>query len=451
MSSMPDVNRVIDGIAGRTLPSTLNLASIAAIVFGVAAFAFGLFGLGDGGAWAWGAYLVALVYVLALGQGGIMFSVLLTGTWGRWGRSLKRIGEVLGLFLPIVWLLLLVFVLFGLKIYVWNPATIIPGGPVALAPHSPEAIASKELWLQPGFFIVRQLLALGLLVVLDLVYVRASLRPDLIMAKQHLGAKAPAWWDRIIGGSTDLEATLRASLKTQSRMAPILGAVYALVMSFVAFDLIMSLSPWWYSNMFGGWTFVSAFWVALATIGFVAMVTKDWLAIDEFVTPTVTLDLGKLMLAGCMFWAYTAYAQLLPIWYTDLPEETDYLLVRMYLPQWAWLSQTVAVTCFVAPFTILLSRGVKKMRWPFAAICLLVMMGIFLERTLLVMPSIHFGDTFPVMNFAVVSVGVWVGFLGLMTQVCGRLLASLPPLVVSDPYLETHPWDVHVHSLDAHH
>jgi len=225
---------------------------------------------------------------------------------------------------------------------------------------------------------------------------------------------------------------------------------YALIMSFLAFDLIMSLSPWWFSNMFGGWTFVSSFWVSLACVGFVAMIGRDWLKVGDFVKGNVTHDIGKLLLAGCMFWAYTAYAQLLPIWYTDMPEETDFLLIRLFLPQWSWLSQTVAITCFVAPFTILLSRGIKKMRYPFAALCALIMVGIFLERSLLVYPSIYMGADFPWPNFLFVSVGVWLGFLGAFTQVVGRVLAGIPGVCIADPYLETHPWDVHVHSLDQH-
>ena len=134
-----------------------------------------------------------------------------------------------------------------------------------------------------------------------------------------------------------------------------------------------------------------------------------------------------------------------------MPEETDFLLVRMYLPEWSWLAQTVGMTCFVAPFTILMSRGIKKMRWPFAGLCALIMIGVFLERTLLVLPSVHYGDPrTPMVIF--VCIGTWLGFMGLFVQVVSRALVAVPPLVVSDPHLDTHPWDVHIHALDhAHH
>ena len=178
------------------------------------------------------------------------------------------------------------------------------------------------------------------------------------------------------------------------------------------------------------------------------MLGRDWLGLKGILTHVTTHDHGKMLLAFCMFWAYTTYAQLMPIWYTDMPEETSFLLVRLQLPAWAWLSKTVAIMCFLAPFTILLSRGIKKMRYPFAAICALIMTGLFLERSLVVMPSIYLEDTFPMMDFLIVNVGIWFGALGIMTQFVGRFLAQTPSLVVSDPKLGDHPWDQHVHSLD---
>lgn len=450
-SSGPDYSAVIDGVVGRTLPGGVNVASLSMIAIGVVAFLTGLFAMGDGGAVAWGAFLVGVLYTLALSQGGVLFSVVQTATWGRWGRPLKRVAETFGFFLPVAWLLLVVFLLFGLKIYAWNPSTIVPGGPVDLAPHSPTVWHAKEFWLTPMFFRLRLALGVGLLVVLDFVYLRASFRPDLMAAAQRLGAKAPGWWKSFVGDTSgDLVAAVQSSQNVQTRLFGFIALAYALIFSMVAFDLVMSLSPWWAANMFGAWTFVSSFWMSLAMLGLVSMSGRDWLGLKGHVMPKNTHDLGKLMLAGTMFWAYTAFAQLLPIWYTDMPEETDYLLVRLMLPEWSWLSQLVGVLCFVTPFTVLLSRGIKKMRWPFVGICAVILTGLFFERTLLVQPSItHLDPRFHVL-FWFVCAGTWAGFLGLWIQVVGRVLASVPPLVVTDPHFEDHPWDVHVHALDHH-
>ena len=454
MAHGPDINIAIDAVPGRVFPKQAHLVSIMMMIVGVIGAAYGFTSAEGGLPWTWGAILVAIVYTMGIAQGGLIFCVILTGAWARWGRPVKRVGEALGYFLPVVYLALLLFLVLGLQIYPWHPETITPavvdamGQPqmVALEPHSLEAISSKPWWLSKGFFIGRQVFGFGLLITLSLKYAHVSLRSDLVLASARLGDRAPAWWARITGGATDASAAQRESMATQSKMFPFIVICYAFVFSLLAFDLLMSLAPWWFSNMFGAWIFMSSLWLGMATIGFVSMLSRDWLSLGEFVTPKVTHDLGMLLLAACMFWAYTTFAQILPIWYTDMPEETDYLLVRMYLPQWSWMAQLVAVMCFLGPFTILLSRGIKKMRWPFAAICLLIMTGIFMERSLVVMPSVYFGDEFPIMDFLVVNVGILIGFLGMMVQVVGRSLAAIPAVVISDPYLSEHPWDAHVHA-----
>lgn len=443
-----DISPHIESVRHRTVPGTARMVAIAGIVLGVIGFGYGMM---TNPVWAWGAWLVATLFVLGLAQGGVCFSVMMTLTWARWGRPLKRIAEAFGFFLPIAYLMLLVLLLAGNGIYPWHEGQMIFDEPVALEPHSPGAWASKEIWLSLPFFIARQVLALGLLIVLDLLYIRSSLRPDLIAAQQTLGDDAPGWWSWFTGGAGTVEAEAERSANTQATLGVFIGILYALVFSMLAFDLVMSLSPWFFANMFGGWFFASSFWIALAALGITGLLTRDWLGVRRLVSPTVMLDVGKLCLAFCMFWAYTAFAQVLPIWYANMPEETDFLLIRMTLPEWSWLARTVAVLCFLTPFTVLVSRGIKKMKWPFIGILTVILVGIFLERTLLVMPSIYFEGSFPVGLFLITSVGTWLGALGGFALVVMTVLSKLPALPITDEKLETHPWDVHVHSLDAAH
>ncbi|MEZ4323188.1 MAG: hypothetical protein R3F61_37335 [Myxococcota bacterium] len=458
MSAQPDVNTVIDAMADRQVPGIVNGVGGLFILLGLVGFGYGF--AVAGAAPTWGAVLVGLFWSIGLCQGAFMLSIILTGTWGRWGRPIKRIAESFAFVLPVLYVLLFVFLVAGgLGIYKWHPTPLAPIEHISLEPHNVEATwRSKPIWLTPGFFIARQMGGLGILILLDFLYLRASLGPDMLQAKQRLGAKAPAWWGSFIGSHTNVEKASEAGQKVQSGTFFVIGILYALVFSFLAFDLIMSLEPWWYTNMFGGWVFVSCVWTGLCATGLASMLARDWLHLGDFIKPKVTHDLGKLMLAACMFWAYTLFAQLLPIWYANMPEETQFFLVRLgseqdALTAWRWMAQSVAVLCFIAPFTILLSRGIKKMRWPFAAICSLILFGMFMERSLLVMPQVYpdVTDTFPVVNFIVLHVFVWLGFIGLITLVVSNVLARIPPLVTSDPHLGEHPWDQHVHSLDAHH
>lgn len=446
-AATPDINAMIDAVVTRKVPAPVLFGGIAAIAIGLVSFVAGLV---ISPAWAWGALLVGIVYCLGIGQGGVMFSIVSTLTWARWSRPFKRIAETFGLFLPIVWLALIFFLVFGNKVYPWNPATIVEGGPVSLTPHSASVMfAAKPFWLNQWFFVARQIIGVGFMVALDLAYLRASLRPDLIMAKQRLGDKAPGWWNMIIANPKDLATEREKSDNFQSSFGPVIAVAYALVMSLVGFDMIMSLDPWWVSNLFGAWFAHSSYWLSMQAIGVVSMFGLDWLGLRGWIKPKHTHDLGKLILAFTMAWAYSLFSQLLPIWYTNMPEETSFVMLRTNHSDWAWLARIVAVMCFIMPFTVLLSRGIKKMRYPFAALLMCMMTGVFLERTLLILPSVY--KQAPDFLHMAISFGVWIGFLGAFVTFVTQVLARMPSLVISDPKLGEHEWDVHVHSLDAAH
>jgi hypothetical protein len=458
MSASIDMKPHIEGATRRSIPMPVLAGSGVAIVLGLAGFGYAA-ATGQWN-WAWGAYLVGLVTTMGLSMGGVMFAVVATMTKAHWSRPIKRVAESFGFFLPVSWLLLVVYLIGGLGLYVWNPNTFIAGGPVALEVHSPLALETKPLWLNPTFFMARAALGSLLLFGMGGAYIFLSLRPDLMRARQHLGDKAPSWWASIAGTGTDWKGTAERNDKIMQGLGIFLGLGYATIFSMLAFDLLMSLSPWWYTNMFGAWFFASCFWTAMAFLGIYLLLAKEWLGIESLVTKAVTHDLGKMVFAFTMFWAYTTFAQLLPIWYGQLPEETDYLLVRLFpltdtIPAgdmpWYWLSGVVGALCFLIPFTVLLSRGIKKMKWPLISIFAVILVGNFLERSLLVYPSVHLEKSFPVLNLLLIGAPVWVGFFGAFVLVVTAVLSKLPAVPVSDPKMEPHPWDEHVHSLDAHH
>lgn len=457
MSSAPDMNPVIDAVPNRNLPMPLLAGAGAAILVGLGAFGFAA-GTGQW-EWAWGAVLVGLVFTIGLSMGGVMFAVILSLSKAHWGRPVKRVAEAFGAYLPVGWLLLLLFLVLGNGLYPWNPDTFIASGPIDLEPHSDFSIRTKPIWLSLPFFIGRQLGGTLLLFGLAYAFIYTSLRPDLIRASARLGDKAPGWWSFITGSGKDWQAEMLKSDKRQQAIGILVAISYAMIFSMMAFDLIMSLSPWWYTNMFGAWFFMSSVWISLAMITIYVLLAKEWLGIGEFITRNVTHDLGKLIFAFCMFWGYTSFAQLLPIWYGQMPEETDFFLVRMFeltdsVPAgdapWYILAQLVGVLCFLLPFTALLSRGIKKMKWPLITVCTIILIGVFLERSLLVYPSVHLEKSFPIINLVVIGGGVAIGFVGLFVLAVSAALSAVPALNVADPKMAPHPWDAHVHSLDAH-
>jgi hypothetical protein len=149
-----------------------------------------------------------------------------------------------------------------------------------------------------------------------------------------------------------------------------------------------------------------------------------------------------------VFWAYTFFAQLLPIWYGNMPEETGYLLLRMYTDTWSPLAKAVGAMCFLIPFTVLLSRGIKKLPASLVWVSIVIATGVFLERFLLVMPQVWMNDSIPL---GFVEIGTFLGFVSAFLAVVTKALSVIPPVAVTDPFMNPNPADVHVHALGHGH
>jgi hypothetical protein len=283
----------------------------------------------------------------------------------------------------------------------------------------------------------------GLLVVLNLLFVRASVRSDMGVAKERFGWEPTGLAALIagIGGWKGEKAEVEASQKFQVNLAPPLAMVYAVAFSVMAVDVSMSLAPHWYTNMFSAWYFMSSFWTGIIWLGMFSLLFKKQLGLDAVIKPAMYHDLGKMMFGLTMFWGYTTFAQYLPIWYGNMTEEIGFILLRTEVEPWATLSKVTLALCFPIPFTMLLSRGLKKTPVGYFTVATILAIGIWLERFTVVMPSIWKGDNLP-MGFT--ELGMTAGFLGFFMLFVVGFLSRVPTVVVSDPFLAPNPEDVHV-------
>ena len=419
----------------KTPPKNLILAAKIGVLIGFVSFAAGL--LIDGyGERIRVAYLTNLVYFIGLSLGGVIFACTLTLTLARWGRGLKRIGESFLMFMPVALVLLAIFIVTGgWNLYEWYT-------------HPETLHAHKKIYLTAPFWTARLFIGLSILTFVAYRYVRIGLRPDLGVAAKKLDGKHPAWWNKHIKGWTNDADEIAKSADKQRRSAPLVCILFACVLTVSIVDLVMSLSPHWYSNMFGGWYFASCFWLAMIWIGIYSILGRGWMGTTKVFTPTVYHDLGKLIFGFCVVWAYMFYAQLLPIWYGNMTEEIGFLIVRLRLEPWQGLAKLVACLCFFIPFVTLLSRGIKKMPRTLVVILAVPAVGIWLERYIVAAPSTLLDVT--EVPLGLLELGVTIGFLSGFIWVITNFLSQVPVVPVTDPMMNPHPDDVHVHSMDAH-
>jgi hypothetical protein len=167
-----------------------------------------------------------------------------------------------------------------------------------------------------------------------------------------------AWWLR--SRSVKQDQSGDPALARQMSAASSWGmVVLALTSTYAAFDWLMSLDYRWYTTMYGVYFWMGSIVGSLAalTLAVVILHASGWLR--RTITAEHLHDLGKLLFAFVVFWAYIAFSQYMLIWYANLSEETPWYLLRL---QGGWRSVLILSMLgnFVVPFVVLLSRRAKR-------------------------------------------------------------------------------------------
>jgi hypothetical protein len=395
----------------RPMPKGLLGLAMFFLMVGIASF---LLSVGQYPGRTWGGLLVGTFLFLGVAQGGVIIAAVLKITTGNWGRGIARIAESLSAFLPVAWVLVAMIVLFG-------------------APHLYEwvahPVAFKRVWLSQGFVATRTLVSLGVLIACSLWFVRLSLLPDMIAVRGTVDAKLRGMYEKWTKGAGSAEQALERERRIHRPLAPALVLLYALVITFAAYDLLMSLDQHWSSTMFGGWIFMSCLYTAWATTWFLALMTRARRpALDGYIHTGHLHDLGKLTFGWCMIWTYLFMAQFLPIWYANMPEEAHYVVARLRTA-WRPASFTVLFLCFVLPFLGMMTKWAKVTAMSIGFFFGVIMLGTFLQYIVLVMPT--FGtDTAPI---GLPEVGIPLGVLGLFMLCVGWFRATFPIVPIANP------------------
>jgi hypothetical protein len=326
-------------------------------------------------------------------------------TKARWSKPLQDIAESFVAFFPFSLCLFLLLFL----------------GRESLFPWLHQELHGKESWLNIPFLFSRDLIGLLVLYGLGLAYVYYALRlrlgttPD----KGRLRALFLRKWN----GS---EPEQRTCDKRMNVLAVLYILAYTLVLTLIAFDLMMSMEPHWYSTLFGPYYFVKAFYLGLGALIILAAVFFIVRGEDSGLTPSHFHDLGKLFFAFCLLWADFFYAQLLVIWYGNISEETTFVITRTVILPWKNLAWTVFIVSFVVPFLVLLNRPVKSKPVPMIILCTVVFIGIWLEHLLLLGPALSPQATSLPLGLS--DVLITLGFLGLLIFAVTFFLRIFPVL-----------------------
>jgi hypothetical protein len=347
---------------------------------------------------AWQLFHVNWLYFTGLAGGSVAFVAVQKITNAKWSGMIIRFASASAAFLPVSLVALLFIFTAG------YPAIY---GPMVTAAH--ELQHSKAVWLSHGFMFARLAIGLGLLTVIGWKLIRADMMPDLLAVRGAAPANRRALYDRWTRGYDGSGASQLAVLERVSRLAPAYVVTYALVFTLVAFDGIMALQPHWFSNLLGGFYFMGSFLGAHMLLALMMMYGSSHLGVTDLVSPKQRHDLGKLCFGFTVFWTYLMWAQFLVIWYGNLPEETGFVFARLWGP-WLPVGKAVLIGMFLIPFFGLLGVAPKKTRATLGFFAVVSLTALWLERFLLVMPSV---TALPGPRFQLPEAGPTLLFVGL--------------------------------------
>ena len=342
-------------------------------------------------------YLLAFVFWNGLAVGSLAVLMLQYLTGGAWGIAIRRELEAAT---RMLWLTALAFLplIFGMhRLYEWTHADAVA--------HD-ELLQKKTFYLNTPFFLARTAIAFAAWMLIAYFLNRWSREQD-----THADHKAVDRKLQLLSGGGLV--------------------VYALTTTFTSVDWVMSLEPHWYSTMYGVIFMVSQALGALALATLAIVRISDKQPLSEFLGGRILHDLGKMLFAFTMIWAYVNFSQYLIVWSGNLPEEITWYLAR-FRGGWGYVGAAVLLFHFVVPFLLLLSR--KANRDPktltLAAVLLVVMR--FVDISWLVLPAFSAGK----FSFSYMDFSLPLGLGGIWLSFYARQLATRPLLPVNDPGFE---------------
>ena len=367
---------------------------------------------------AWRAYVVNWLFFTSVAMGAVAVAV---ATWivkAKWNWPVRRVSLAFVAFLPFSFVLLLPMLTLGADYFPWIEAM-----------EYDHIVQNKAAYLNMPFLVARNVVGLLVLFGMALYFASCALRPDMGRVGSGGDAGRSRWKERLTQRWTNQDEEESVSYQRMTRLAPAIILVYAVVMSMISFDWIMSLEPHWFSTLFGGWFFMGALWAGFVVTALTTVLLKvSNKQFDALAGKQQLWDLGKLSFAFCVFWTYLFWSQYIVIWYGKLPWEQAWIIHRSEAP-WSMLSLAVIFLCFVIPFAGLIGKQPKMKKGWLATMACVILVGQWLWQYVMVVPAIHHGGA----AITWWEPGIGLFFLGVMVLSVRWFLSTFPVIQLWQP------------------
>jgi hypothetical protein len=338
-----------------------------------------------------------------------------------WSAVIKRPLEAMGQSLPVAGgIMIVIIALGGHHLYHWMDAELFD----PKSPKYDEIIAGKSGFLNPTFFWIR---VVAYFVIWT--YFARLFRKNSMLSDEGDGV---GYWR-----------------KNRAAAAKFL-VLFAVTESTMSWDFVMSVDTHWFSTLFAWYTFSGIFVTSIAALVFTVTYLKSKGYLPE-VTEHHLHDIGKFMFAFSIFWTYLWFSQFMLIWYSNIPEEITYFMLRQDHYRGLWLASFFIN--FITPFVILMTRDAKRKLYLLMGMSIVVFIGHWIDTFVMVIPGSmitaghhaaegaahvaeHGEAAISIGSIGLMEIGTTIGFIGLFMYLVQHYLSKSPLVAKNHPMME---------------
>ena len=358
----------------------------------------------------WGFLVANYIFLLGVSQFGVAFSAIMRICGAQWSRPYYRIAELATLaFFPLAILgFLFIFFFGGPHLFFW------------LNPPEGEHLSA---WLDSTFMLSRNLVAQLLFYLIAVWYFTMGLLPDVT---EEDSRKGPQWRQGLYRWMLRLKARWgEAALKRGAYFySPIVLIIAVFSQTFIAWDLAMMLISHYHSTIFPMHFIVGNMFAGTAALLFLALLLSRMMNMGKYFQTAQVHSIAIVMTGFMLLWLYMFWAQFFVSWFGNLEAEYGVLEVQMY-GHYAPLFWAMIICNFFIPLGCLISLTFKKTWWAMLMLALIVNVGVWLNRYIIVVPGLA-KDHLPFLSLPelAMTVGLFSGFVFVLL-----LLFSVFPVI----------------------
>jgi Ni/Fe-hydrogenase subunit HybB-like protein len=311
----------------------------------------------------WGLYITNFVFFIGISHAGTLISAILRLAHAEWRRAITRAAEV-------ITVLVLFFGMGCVILDLGRPDRVFN---VLLHPN----FTSPLLW---------DVTSVATYLMASTIYLFLPLIPDIAILRDRMPSRR--WLYRPLAlGWTGTDRQKRTLERAIAVMAVIVIPIAVSVHTVVSWVFAMTVQPMWHSTIFGPYFVVGAIFSGIAAIIIAMAIIRKAYHLEQYLKEIHFNNLGILLLVMCLLWFYFTFAEFLTTYYGNDPTHMKVFLSKTE-GAFAPLFWTMVVTCFVIPLVLLANNRTRTRVWGTVVASISVEIGMWLERFLIVVPSL---------------------------------------------------------------